>query len=189
MKKRLSEMTLEELWALFPIILTQHDPAWTEWYQEKEALLQNILPKAEVLRISHIGSTAIPAIWAKPIVDILVEVKKDCNLADIQKILTENGFICMSREENRMSFNMGYTEDGFAEKVFHLHLRKAGDHKELYFRDYLINHPDIAKEYEKMKLGLWKEYEHHRDGYTQAKSTFIAHYTALAQKEYENRYE
>lgn len=91
MKKKLSEMSLEELWALFPIILKEHNPAWKEWYREKEALLKKILPQKEVLRISHIGSTAVSTIWAKPIVDILVEVTSDCDLSSIQKILTENG--------------------------------------------------------------------------------------------------
>lgn len=65
MKKKLSEMTLKELWALFPILLTEHNSAWKEWYQEKEALLKGILPEKEVLRISHIGSTAVSTIWAR----------------------------------------------------------------------------------------------------------------------------
>ncbi len=74
------------------------------------------------------------------------------------------------RESPRASFNKGYTLDGFAEKVFHLHLRYSEDNDELYFRDYLIENPDIAKEYEKLKLGLWKKYEHDRDAYTEAKT-------------------
>ena len=53
----------------------------------------------------------------------------------------------MSESRDRISFNKGYTEDGFAEKVFHLHLRYRGDNGELYFRDFLIEHPDVAKEY------------------------------------------
>lgn len=54
-----------------------------------------------------------------------------------------------------------------------MHLRHCGDNDELYFRDYLIEHPDIAREYEKLKLNLWKEYEYNRDGYTNAKTEFI----------------
>ena len=69
MSKKLTEMSLEELWQLFPIILTKHQEDWKEWYLEEERLLKNILPQAE--KISHIGSTAIPAIWAKPIIDII----------------------------------------------------------------------------------------------------------------------
>ena len=83
MGKKLSEMSLEELWQLFPIILTKHQEDWKEWYLEEEKLLKNILPQVE--KISHIGSTAIPAIWAKPIIDILVEVPKESNLLDYKQ--------------------------------------------------------------------------------------------------------
>ena len=63
-------------------------------------------------------------------------------------VLEQNGFIRMSDAANRISLNMGYTENGFADKVYHIHLRYAGDNAELYFRDYLNAHPDVAKEYE-----------------------------------------
>lgn len=73
-------MSLEVLWQLFPIFLTEHQDDWEEWYLEEESLLKKSLPCIE--RISHIGSTAIPAIWAKPIIDILVEVPKGTGLGD-----------------------------------------------------------------------------------------------------------
>ena len=186
MKKKLSEMSLEELWQLFPIFLTEHQNCWEAWYSEEQTLLKTALPHVE--RISHIGSTAIPAIWAKPIVDILVEIPQESNLSDYKSLITSAGYICMSQSENRMSFNKGYTENGFAERVFHLHLRYAGDNNELYFRDYLTGHPDIAKEYEKLKLSLWKDYEHNRDGYTNAKTEFVNEYTEKAKLLYNNKY-
>lgn len=71
MSKPLSEMTLQELWELFPIQLTEHKEYWEGWYREEQAFLSSFLPKD--VRIYHIGSTAINDIWAKPIVDILVE--------------------------------------------------------------------------------------------------------------------
>ena len=94
----------------------------------------------------------------------------------------------MSQSENGLSFNKGYTENGFAERVFHLHLRYAGDNDELYFRDYLIEHPEAAKAYEKLKLSLWKKYEHNRDAYTNAKTEFVKEYTEKARILYGNRY-
>lgn len=106
----------------------------------------------------------------------------------IKDILVHNGYISMNQSEGRISFNKGYTENGFAEKVFHLHLRYEGDNNELYFRDYLMEHLDVAKEYEKLKLDLWKEYEHNRDGYTNAKIEFISKYTKEAKKMYGERY-
>lgn len=185
-KKKLSEMSLEELWQLFPIFLTEHRSCWQEWYAEEACLLKSVLPNA--VRISHIGSTAIPSIWAKPIIDILVEVQGESDLHVFKELIVHNGYICMAQSEKGLSFNKGYTPDGFAERVFHLHMRYAGDNNELYFRDYLNEHPDAAKEYEALKLRLWKEYEHDRDGYTQAKAEMVGRYTEQAKRIYDSRY-
>lgn len=188
MKKELSELSLEELWELFPIFLVPHNDKWAVYYEEMESFLKNALSECPVGRISHIGSTAVSGIWAKDIVDILIEVKKDSGLEDTAREIEKNGFIRMSAEGNRISFNRGYTKDGFADKVFHVHLRYAGDHDELYFRDYLNEHAQIAKEYETMKLQLWKQFEHNRDAYTEAKTEFIRKWTAQAKKVYAGRY-
>lgn len=187
MAKKLSEMTLEELWALFPIILKEHQFCWKDWYREEETLLSGKLPK-ETVRISHIGSTAVETIWAKPIVDILVEMPQGYDLHSLNDALFGCGYRCMSRTETRLSFNKGYTEKGFAERVYHLHLRYVGDNDELYFRDWLQTHPEDAKEYEKIKLSLWKRYEHDRDGYTAQKSDIVSKITAQALAKYKGRY-
>ena len=178
MRKKLSEMSLAELWQLFPIYLTEHRDCWKDWYAAEETLLRKALATERGIRLSHIGSTAVVAIWAKPIVDILLEVPEDCDFIFLKKTLIHAGYNCMSEQLRRMSFNKGYTEKGFAEKVFHLHLRCLGDHDELYFRDYLNAHPDTAKKYETLKLKLWKQYAHDRDGYTAQKSEFVAAVTA-----------
>ncbi|WP_026493145.1 GrpB family protein [Butyrivibrio sp. XPD2002] len=65
-------------------------------------------------------------------------------------------------------------------RMYLVHLRYAGDNDELYFRDYLNEHPAVAKEYETLKLRLWKQYEHDRDAYTDAKTDFISKWTAEA---------
>ena len=216
MGKKLSEMSMEELWQLFPVFLTEHQACWTEWFAKEEAVLKNILSQIQIKRISHIGSTAIDAIWAKPVIDILVEISVECAMESVNEkvsdtkkgidshfgcakgrnkqcqafgmiqsvkdLLVKSGYLCMSQSEKRISLNKGYTEDGFAERVYHLHLRYAGDNDELYFRDYLIEYPDIARKYEKLTLGLWKKYEHNRDAYTQAKTQFVNKYTQLAKQ-------
>ena len=94
MGKKLSEMSLEELWLLFSIFLEEHKDCWKEWYFEEESLLKNVFSSSE--RISHIGSTAIPSNWAKPIVNVLVEIPKESNLLDYKDLITNNGYICMS---------------------------------------------------------------------------------------------
>ncbi len=187
MKQReLTDMTLEELWQLFPIILTIHQECWAGWYKEEAELLQKQLPRIE--RISHIGSTAIKGIWAKPTIDILVEIPKENQLSDFKKTIERCGYIRMAESDNRIDFNKGYTLQGFAERVFHLHLRYVGDNDELYFRDYLLENAAVAKEYERLKLGLWKQYEHDRDAYTSHKSDFIKHYTERGKLLFADKY-
>ena len=189
MSPSLEEMSLEELWQLFPIFLREHQDEWKDWYAEERLRLLSFLPANQLVRISHIGSTSLETIWAKPIVDILLEIPKETDTAVMRDLLLQNGYLLMSESQGRMSFNKGYTPSGFAERVFHLHLRYEGDHDELYFRDYLQEHPAVAKNYEKLKLSLWKQYEHNRDAYTEAKTDFIKSYTEEAKKLYGRRYE
>lgn len=138
---------------------------------------------------NDIGSTAIDHIWAKPIIDILLEIPLREDIRNVKALIVKNGYLCMAEREQRISFNRGYTENGFAEKVFHLHLRYQGDNDEVYFRDYLNDNPTIAKEYEKLKLSLWESYDHDRDGYTDAKREFVCEYTQKAKEKYKDRYQ
>ena len=186
--KKLSEMTLQELWALFPIFLVEHRERWKQDYAEMEARLAALLDGLPIERISHIGSTSINNIWAKNIVDILVEMPSFDIVKEASSILQKNGFSHMSSEGERISLNFGYTEEGFAEQVYHIHLRCSGDNDELYFRDYLREHPELAKEYEELKLSLWKKYEHDRNAYTDAKTDFIRKWTTAAKRQYGARY-
>lgn len=190
MKKTLSEMTLEELWALFPIFLTEHRACWSAWYAAEAKRVTALFPNM-ACRIHHIGSTAIHGIWAKPIIDMMLEIPDGIPMAGVGQTLVDNGYTCMSEDEKRASFNLGYlgyTNEGFAERVYHLHLRYKGDNDELYFRDYLNDHPETAKQYEELKLSLWKKYAHNRDAYTAAKGAFITRQTEKAKAEYKNRY-
>lgn len=180
--KRLEDMTLDELWKLFPIILTAHDDRWKQWAADEIAYLSEVLQDC-TQAINHIGSTAIEGIMAKPTIDILAELKAGFSMSDTKERIVSAGYRFMSGNDTRMSFNKGYTPQGFAEKVFHLHLRYVGDNDEILFRNYLNSHPDVALRYERLKLGLWKRYEHDRDGYTAAKSDFINEYTQKAKAE------
>ncbi len=174
-------MSLSELWQLFPIIISKPNLDWADWARlEMEDLHKRLGPIA--LKIHHIGSTAIHSIMAKPIIDLLVETTDASDFEGLKRKIIAAGYLCMNQTPTRIDFNKGYTPAGFAEKVFHLHLRLNGDHDEIYFRDYLNAHPDVAKEYEALKLSLWKRFEHDRDGYTNAKSDFVKHYTSLAKQ-------
>jgi GrpB-like predicted nucleotidyltransferase (UPF0157 family) len=182
MSKKLQDMTLRELWELFPIILYPHNEVWKQWYREKAAEIRSYLHPEQIHRLSHIGSTAIPAIKAKGIVDILLEVPIE-HFQEVLDLLRSRGWVLMHQDAWRVSLNQGYTPAGFAERVFHLHLHLPGDADEIYFRDYLLRHPEVANEYEKLKLGLEELYRNNRDDYTEAKTDFIRKYTAIAKAE------
>lgn len=191
MEKSLSEMSLEELWIMFPIILEEHNPMWKEWYLQEEKLIISSIGNDNIERINHIGSTSVNGLIAKPTIDILLEITKDCDLKFLVNVLEENGYIFEKQPQKpapHMMFMKGYTEKGFAEKVFHLHVRYLDDWNELYFRDYLQSHTDISQKYGKLKMSLKDKYEHNRDGYTEAKTEFIRKYTTIGKIEFKNKY-
>jgi GrpB-like predicted nucleotidyltransferase (UPF0157 family) len=187
--KKLEDMTLEELWRLFPVSLVLPRAEWDDWYRDEAKAVLALIPHAAVKRLSHIGSTAVPGIRAKNIVDMLLEMRHERDLRRVKEMLVSGCWVCMKEDAQRVSLNKGYTETGFAERVFHLHVRLAGDNTELYFRDYLREHPDAAAAYERLKLTLWKRYEHDRDGYTEAKGEFVRQCTAIARELYRGRYD
>lgn len=180
-KKRLQDMSLEELWQLFPIIIEEHNPLWNEQAAQEIEELKGILADYSPI-INHIGSTAISGICAKPIVDLLVETADSCGWEEIVETMETNGYTLMAKSEKRMSFNKGYTEEGFADKVFHIHFHIKGDNDEIIFRDYLRENPQVAREYADLKLSLLSEYRHNRDGYTEAKTDFVKKVVAQAKQ-------
>lgn len=72
--------------------------------------------------------------------------------------------------------------------MFHIHIKKFGDCDELYFRDYLNDNNEKAKEYEKLKEELYNKYKLNRDLYTAGKSDFVNTITKSAKAKYKNRY-
>ncbi len=145
---------------------------WKEKFEEEKGNLKNIIKKD--IDIYHIGSTSVPGIAAKPIIDIGVGISEtnDNNkiIEDIKKIgyqyKGEHGI------KGRKYFVKGKPE----KRIFHLHLYNKNhpnlkDH--ILFRNYLINNPQIAKEYEKVKIRSWRKYKGKRKKYTGSKNDFI----------------
>ena len=105
MTKALEDMSLEELWQLFPIFLREHQLEWKDWYEEERLRLLSFLPEHQIVCLSHIGSTSVETIWAKPIVDIMLEIPKKIDMAVMRDLLLQNGYLLMSESQGRMSFN------------------------------------------------------------------------------------
>ena len=188
--KELKNMSPDELCRLFPIILKKHNSDYKSWYAEEKENILRLLHDFEVCRMNHIGSTSVAGLIAKPVIDILLELPDDYVADSVAFLLQENGWILMAKNdaEKTIDLNKGYTQNGFEEKVYHLHIKPIGDWNELYFRDYLKAHSDAAQEYETLKLNLLKQFEYNRDAYTNAKSEFILKYTKKAREEFSGRY-
>ena len=174
---------------IYPIILSEYNTAWPEWYAEEKANLEELIGADSIFRISHFGSTSVPGLTAKPTIDILVEIN---DVADIDRLIAalllpdyiylhQESVPTISTPPLHLMFLKGYLPDGFAEKVYHIHVVRSGTWDEkLRFRDYLIAHPEAADKYAELKRSLFKDYEHNRDGYTEAKSAFIEEITSKA---------
>ncbi len=179
--KELSEMTLDELWQLFPIILSEYAPEWLVWYNDEEAKLRALLGDL-IRRVDHIGSTSVPGLLAKPTVDILLQVSDETDAAYLKTLLERGGWGLMHENGLFLDLQKGYTINGFADRVYHLHVKPLGDYDELRFRDYIATHPDAAAEYVALKRELSLLYKHNRDGYTEAKTDFIRSIVAKARE-------
>lgn len=189
--RQLSEMNNQELWQLFPIIISRYNPEWPDLYLIEKRFIEEVIGPSNIYRISHYGSTAIPGMYAKPTIDILLEVSEELKDEAIISKMESAGYIFSPQQENpapHMMFLKGYTAEGFKGQVYHLHVRYPGDWDELYFRDYLIEDHQLAGEYGRLKLVLKERYQFNRDGYTEAKSEFIKKVTQTARLEFQGRY-
>lgn len=183
---QLNGLSPEKLGRLFPVIVTDANPKWPNLFAKEKKLLENHLETMNVFRITHIGSTAIPNLKAKPTIDILLEIKETTETYGIIHVLGHIGYHHIPRPDNpppHMMFVKGYTQAGFRGQAFHIHVRYPGDWDEPYFRDYLIQHPEEARKYEHLKLLLSQKFRNDREAYTDAKTKFIKRINRLARME------
>jgi len=186
----MKEMSLEELWQLYPIILKPHNPNYQSWYAEEKQRILHILHDYDIYRINHIGSTSVEGLIAKPTIDILLELSKGYDVIALAQLLQQDDWILMQKNDKQRTLDLGkgYIPDGFAEKVYHLHIKPVGDWNELYFRDYLRQYPNVARQYAALKTVLKEQFEHDRDSYTYAKTDFIMKQSQKAKLEFAGRY-
>jgi GrpB-like predicted nucleotidyltransferase (UPF0157 family) len=183
MTKQLDRMNTEELGMLFPIIISDPDPRWTDLFNAEKLEIEKAIGKQNIIRIEHIGSTAVPNLKAKPTIDILLEVHAAVDTSMIIERLKESGYHYTPKPENpapHMMFMKGYSIHGFEGQAYHVHVRYRGDWDEIYFRDYLKANPEIAQEYADLKEQLAKEFKNDREEYTAKKTNFIKRITEMA---------
>ena len=156
-----------------PVVLVPHDPAWKQLAAEEAARVAGVLG-SQLVAIHHIGSTAIPGIRAKPILDLLGVVNQ------IQ-VLDENAHV-LERLDYRPRGELGipgrryFSKPQAGTRTHHLHCFEQGDpniDRHLLFRDYLLAHPNAAADYDRLKAELAARYPNDSLAYTDAKTDFI----------------
>lgn len=177
------------------IAISPYDRRWPESFRQEKEHLQSCLPADVVRRIEHFGSTAVPGLAAKPIVDMLVEVTDLQATRDrITPVLESQGYDYFWRPTHGDDGPPFYAwfikrDPGTGARTHHIHMVEAGPEfaghwERLLFRDYLIEHPDVAKEYEGLKVGLASAAQQDRVAYTRGKTDFIRRVTLLAKRYY-----
>lgn len=166
------------------VTVSAYDPQWAAQYEQDKVLISDALSDI-VLGIEHIGSTSVPGLGAKPIIDIMVGIQ-DLDQLKEEHITRLSGigyeFVHHPDFPERRFFRRGAWRAG----THHLHVYQyKGDHwnKNLNFRNYLIRHPDALEEYYRLKKVLGEKYKHDRAKYTEAKAPFIQHIIGQAMKE------
>lgn len=183
MAKNLNKMTVAELGKLFPITLTDYNSKWPELYQLENQCITEVVNRKQIISIAHIGSTAVPGLYAKPTIDILMQVQDQTNLDSIKLQLKKIGYKFIPKPENpppHMMFAKGYSQKGRSGQTYHIHIRYKGDWDEIVFRDYLISNPDAALAYADLKRLLADKYVNDREKYTESKTEFISRIVRVA---------
>ena len=153
--------------------IVAYDPSWPARFEQERALLSEALGDHVVSGIHHVGSTAVPGLDAKPVIDILVGVADLPSSRPCIDLLAECGYVHAPYRPDQMHW---LCKPDPSRRTHHLHLVPAGSARfrdELAFRDHLRSHPDTARGYVALKRELAARFEHDREGYTTGKAEFI----------------
>lgn len=174
------------------VAIVDYDPAWAAAFKRERDHLRACLPAEMIGRIEHYGSTAVPGLAAKPIIDMLVEVRDlEETKARIVPLLTAQGYEYFWRPSFGDDTPPWYAwfikrDPQTGDRTHHIHMVEPHftEHWDrLLFRDYLIAHPEIACEYADLKRKLAAAAVNDRVAYTLRKTEFVARITAQAKRQ------
>jgi GrpB-like predicted nucleotidyltransferase (UPF0157 family) len=170
--------------------IVPYDPAWQGLFAEEAAHLRALLPAWLIGRIEHFGSTAVPGLAAKPIVDMLLEVRSMEHVVQhIAPILKREGYEFFWRDRERGLPGIAYAwfirRDTAGRRTHHIHCLEPGssEWERLLFRDHLRAHPEVARAYGVLKQRIAAEHPDDRLAYAKAKTDFVAEAMRAARTE------
>jgi GrpB-like predicted nucleotidyltransferase (UPF0157 family) len=162
------------------IDVVDYDPEWPERFRSEAARLETYFPPGSIRRIEHIGSTAVPGLAAKPIVDILVGVDDfGFVVGEVAPLMEAAGYDYFWRPafgEDGPRYPWFIGRDRSGARISHIHVALIGDASQwdrVAFRDCLRRHSEVAREYGDLKRELAARYADDREAYTLGKTAFI----------------
>ena len=150
-----------------------YDPAWPAKFAHEREILKALLAQWLVADIEHVGSTAVPGLVAKPVIDILAPVESLEVSRDLIQIVKAAGYMYYPYKAEEMHW---FCKPSPAHRTHHLHVvpRDSALWREnLAFRDALRRDHELAANYGRLKLELAQRFRHDREAYTAAKASFI----------------
>jgi len=163
-----------------PIHIVPYDPEWVARFEAEKTLLAALLAPWRRGPIEHIGSTAVPGLCAKPVIDVMVGVSSLAESEPAKSTLCAGGYQYAEYKTDVMHW---FCKPSFAMLTHHVHLIPYESplwRERLCFRDALRADPAIAAEYAALKLDLGRRFEFDREAYTDSKWPFIARILASA---------
>ena len=158
------------------VVIVEYDPRWSHMFEQEAAQITDVLSRDLVVSIEHIGSTAIPGLAAKPIVDLLVIVHSLVAAKQVAISPLENlgyAYWLDNPDSQRMFFVKGLPPN--SPRTHHIHMVEFDSilQERLLFRDYLRAHPDEAFHYAQLKRHLAKQFSNDREAYTSGKTEYV----------------
>ncbi len=161
-----------------------YDETWPQEYEKEKETLKTILKDFD-FKIEHVGSTSIPGLSAKPIIDIAIGVDRTETMLEMEKVLADAGYDMLNSIETKGEIlaRKGTPEN----RTHYIHIQILGSeywNEFIYFKQYMLDHPDDVKAYEKLKTELSVKFADERKKYTAAKNDFISSILEKAYKMY-----
>ncbi len=154
-----------------PVVITNYDSNWPRMFEDERARILAVLGD-KVVAIEHIGSTAVVGLGAKPIIDVMIGVR---SLPDAEPCIS--GLASIGYKYSPENEKVFPERRFFDRPSYHLHVVDVSSdfwRRHIIFRDYLRTHPEKARQYLELKRELASKYQVDREGYTTAKTRFIA---------------
>lgn len=171
------------------IIVKPYNPLWIKEFNKEKAKIEDIL-QDNALSIYHIGSTSVPNLPAKPIIDIMVAVRSLDAVDSIAVSFEDIGYEYLGEFGIK---GRRYLRKGGDERTHQIHIFKYDDlaniTRHLAFRDYLIKHDDVKDKYAELKIRLAEKFPYDIEGYSDGKDDFVKRVEAEALKEYDSSWD